>query len=183
MTTSLTATTIPCCLCGTMILPNSANQCKTCLAQQVDLHSLLQNGPNGHHVPTMHQCRQCRFFQVTEKLYKPMEMESPELLSNCLKHLPALQNNNNTTDTRIKLMDAMWIWTEPHSMRLKIRLSIRALIQGVEVQQRVPVEWKIQFKQCPECNREYTNRVRETIVVFSILACTFIFSLFLVLYY
>ena len=34
---SMTAIEIPCCLCGTMILPNSANQCGACLAQQFDL--------------------------------------------------------------------------------------------------------------------------------------------------
>ena len=34
---SMTAIQIPCCLCGTMILPNSANQCGACLAQQFDL--------------------------------------------------------------------------------------------------------------------------------------------------
>jgi len=32
-----TAIQIPCCLCGTMIIPNSANQCGACLAQQFDL--------------------------------------------------------------------------------------------------------------------------------------------------
>lgn len=43
-------------------------------------------------------------------------------------------------------------------MRLKLRLTIRAAIQGVEIQQRVPVELRVHFKQCPTCNREYTNR-------------------------
>ncbi len=32
-----TAIEIPCCLCGTLILPNAANQCGACLAQQFDL--------------------------------------------------------------------------------------------------------------------------------------------------
>ena len=32
-----TAIEIPCCLCGTMIIPNGQNQCGACLAQQFDL--------------------------------------------------------------------------------------------------------------------------------------------------
>jgi NMD protein affecting ribosome stability and mRNA decay len=33
---------IPCCLCGTLITPNPANQCGTCLAQQFDLKASKQ---------------------------------------------------------------------------------------------------------------------------------------------
>lgn len=141
-----------------MILPNEANQCQSCLASEVNLSSLLQRGPGGAHDIVIHQCRQCRQFQVTEKLYKFMEPESQELLTVCLKNIPAL--HSNAAGPKMKLVDAMWIWTEPHSMRLKVRLTVRATVQGVQVQQRVLVELKIQFKQCPDCNREYTNRVR-----------------------
>ena len=155
--TTLTATQIPCCLCGTMIYPNPANQCNTCLAQEVDLQSVLQRGPGGGDL-VVHQCRQCRAFQVTEKLYKYMEPESPELLSVCLKRIPALHNSQQQ-QLKIKVADAMWIWTEPHSMRLKVRLTVRATVHGVEIQQRVPVELKMAWKQCNDCNREYTNRV------------------------
>jgi NMD protein affecting ribosome stability and mRNA decay len=66
----------------------------------------------------------------------------------------------------MKVVDALWIWTEPHSMRLKIRVTVRAMVEGVELQQRIPVEWKIHFLQCNACNREYSNRV-STIVQYS----------------
>jgi nonsense-mediated mRNA decay protein 3 len=149
---SKTESQIPCCLCGTYIIPNPANQCKTCLAQQVDLQSVMQRGPSGGEL-LIHQCRQCRAFHITDKVTQLMEPESPELLRLCLKKLPALQQQG------IKVVDAMWIWTEPHSMRLKLRVTVRAMVEGVEIQQRVPVEWKVHFKMCTECNREYTNRV------------------------
>ena len=135
---------------------NTANQCTSCLASECDLRSVLQRGPGGSHDIIIHQCRQCRHFQVTDKLYKYMEPESPELLAVCLKHMPALGSH---AEPNIKVVDAMWVWTEPHSMRLKVRLTVRATIKGVLVQQRVLVELKIHFKQCLECNREYTNRV------------------------
>lgn len=37
MAASSTVTTIPCCICGTTIIPNSANQCGACLTQGFDL--------------------------------------------------------------------------------------------------------------------------------------------------
>eukprot|EP00979_Chaetoceros_neogracilis_P011188 scaffold2719_cov266-Chaetoceros_neogracile.AAC.11 len=53
-----TAVQIPCCLCGTLIIPNNANQCGTCLAQQCDLKILNKHlvaippvdGPRGSSV-------------------------------------------------------------------------------------------------------------------------------------
>jgi nonsense-mediated mRNA decay protein 3 len=62
----------------------------------------------------------------------------------------------------------MWIWTEPHSMRLKLRLTIRADVgespRCVPIQQRLPVEFVVRFKQCPDCKREYTNRTWQALV-------------------
>ena len=66
------------------------------------------------------------------------------------------------------LIDSMWIWTEPHCMRLKLRLTIRADVgeapKNVTIQQRLPVEFMVKFKQCPDCNREYTNRTWQALV-------------------
>lgn len=148
-----TAVKIPCCLCGTMILPNNANQCGACLAQSFDLKSELERGPSGALHPTIYQCRKCRRYQKTPTYYEACEPESPELLAICLKHIPALQNSSN-----YKVKEASWIWTEPHSMRFKVKLTVQALVQNVLVQQRVMVELHCGWQQCPDCNREFTNR-------------------------
>ena len=137
-----------------MILPNAANQCSSCLAQDFDLKSLLQRGPGGGDI-IIHQCRQCRRFERTERNFEHLEMESPALLALCLKHIPAL----SAADPKINLVDAMWIFTEPHSMRLKVRLTVRTEVQNVMIQQRVAIELYLKWRQCPDCNREYTNRV------------------------
>lgn len=111
---SLTTVEIPCCLCGVLIAPNAANQCMTCLAQDCDLAGRLQRGPAGAHTIDVHQCRQCRRFQQTPKHYIPADPESPELLALCLKHIPALQS---TASPKLHLVDAGFIWTEPHSSK------------------------------------------------------------------
>jgi nonsense-mediated mRNA decay protein 3 len=157
---AFTAIEIPCCLCGTLILPNAANQCETCLAQEYDLQERLQQGPTGADYIVIHQCRKCRRYQRNPKTFELVEPESPELLSICLKHIPALSSHSDS----IKLIEAGWVWTEPHSMRFKVKLTVRTEIQNVQIQQRVIVEMKCKFNQCPDCNREFTNRTWQAVV-------------------
>lgn len=53
-------------------------------------------------------------------------------------------------------------------MRLKVRLTVRADVgesnRSVTVQQRVPIEFHVQWKQCLDCNREFTNRTWHAVV-------------------
>jgi nonsense-mediated mRNA decay protein 3 len=163
MTTSIygmTSLEIPCCLCGTLITANAANQCSTCLAQEYNLQERLQRGPGGAEHIIIYQCRQCRRYQRNPKTFELIEPESPELLSICLKHIPALSSHSDS----IKLIEAGWVWTEPHSMRFKLKLTVRTEIQNVQIQQRVIVEMHCRFKQCPDCNREFTNRTWQAVV-------------------
>jgi nonsense-mediated mRNA decay protein 3 len=153
--TPLTVVQIPCCVCGTLIIPNAANQCATCLAQECDLSGVLHQ--KGSALPEVKQCRQCRRFQRKPKMWQELEMESPQLLSLCLHILqPAMSS--------MKLVDAIWVWTEPHSMRLKLRLTVRQVVLGTTIEQRVIVEFKIVWEQCPDCNREFTNRTWHAVV-------------------
>eukprot|EP00934_Nitzschia_sp_Nitz4_P006638 Nitzschia sp. Nitz4//scaffold4_size323378//280638//282290//NITZ4_000709-RA/size323378-processed-gene-0.308-mRNA-1//1//CDS//3329553546//6628//frame0 len=153
-----TAVQIPCCLCGTPIFPNAANQCNACLAQQFDLKDLLYRNTGG--MLDVYQCRQCRKFARTPQHYEYCEPESPQLLSICLKHIPAFVNSK----TKLHIVDAMWVWTEPHSMRLKVRVTLRTEVDQVPLQQRVLVEFQIKWKQCHDCNREFTSRTWQAIV-------------------
>lgn len=45
------------------------------------------------------------------------ELESRELLAVCLKKITGLQ--------KVKLVDATFVWTEPHSRRIKVKLTIQ----------------------------------------------------------
>ena len=158
---------IPCCLCGTMILPNAANQCPSCLAQNFDLKSMVQGNKVGDPI-MVHQCRQCRCFQARPESdhYQYCEPESPQLLTICLKHIPILnkKGHSNQTYNKIHVMDTSWIWTEPHSMRLKLRLTVRTDVGEVTIQQRVPVVFQIKWKMCQNCDRQYTNRTWQALV-------------------
>ncbi len=158
---------IPCCLCGTMILPNAANQCPSCLAQDFDLKSMVQGNKVGDPL-IVHQCRQCRCFNTRPDSdhYQYCEPESPQLLTICLKHIPILnkKGHSNQTYNKIHVVDTSWIWTEPHSMRLKLRLTVRTDVGEVTIQQRVPVVFQIKWKMCQNCDRQYTNRTWQALV-------------------
>jgi nonsense-mediated mRNA decay protein 3 len=139
-----------------MIVPNAANQCSSCLAQTIDLKAMLQNSDKGDPL-IIHQCRQCRRFARNDTNFEYCEPESPQLLSICLKHIPILTKKGHAAN-KLHITDSSFIWQEPHSMRLKIAVTVRTEVEHVTIQQRVPVVFQIQWKMCAQCNREFTNR-------------------------
>jgi len=90
----------------------------------------------------------------------------------CLKSIPAIADNHGRSNdaltgvSSIELVDSSWVWTEPHSKRIKLRLTVKARLSAADVviQQRVMVTFKEKNSQCPECDREFTNRTWEAIV-------------------
>ena len=55
-------------------------------------------------------------------------------------------------------MDAGFIWTEPHSRRLKVKLTIQAeVMNGAILQQTFVVEYVVEPHMCMDCTRANTN--------------------------
>ena len=62
-------------------------------------------------------------------------------------------------------MDAGFIWTEPHSRRLKVKLVIqKEVLNGVRLQQAFAVEFVLQNQQCDSCQRSYTDHTWRAMV-------------------
>eukprot|EP00967_Tisochrysis_lutea_P064764 scaffold84013_cov28-Tisochrysis_lutea.AAC.2 len=73
-------------------------------------------------------------------------MESKELLALLLKKPRGL--------TQVRLVDASYIWTEPHSKRIKLKLTVqKEVVAGAILQQSFIVEYVIGNKQCGTCQR------------------------------
>lgn len=73
-------------------------------------------------------------------------LESRELLSVCLKRMKGLRE--------VKLVDAGFIWTEPHSKRIKVKLTVHGEINGgIVLQQVFIVEFVVQNQMCDDCHR------------------------------
>jgi NMD protein affecting ribosome stability and mRNA decay len=48
----------------------------------------------------------------------------------------------------MEVAEAGWIWTEPHSKRLKVKLTVRKeVLNGITVQQRVHAEFVVRTMQ------------------------------------
>lgn len=151
-------------------MPNAANRCGPCLARDYDLASVLNRGPaseGGRLV--VRQCRRCRKYERTPKDHVALDPESPELTALLLRKVPALTSSGDRAAdgvSDVTLVDASWIWTEPHSMRFKLALTVTASVADglVRVKQRVPAEFFVGFRQCPDCAAEFRHRTWHALV-------------------
>jgi nonsense-mediated mRNA decay protein 3 len=86
-----------------------------------------------------------------------VEWESKELMSLILKKIQGL--------SRVKLVDASFVYTEPHSKRVKVRLTVqKEVMNGAILQQGMIVTFTVRNKQCEDCAAEYTNGVWKSVV-------------------
>lgn len=77
--------------------------------------------------------------------------ESRELLSICLRKLHI---------TKVRVVDASFIWTEPHSRRIKVKITAQdSVAHGVVLQQSFEVTYIVSTQQCPDCKKSYTPNV------------------------
>lgn len=131
---------ILCCECGTPIDTNPSNMCVACLRTQVDITECIPKQV------TIHFCRNCERYLNPPQQWVSASLESRELMAVCLKKLKNLG--------RVKLIDASFIWTEPHSKRLKVKLQIQGeVIGGAILQQTFVVEYTVSNQMCDDCHR------------------------------
>lgn len=81
-------------------------------------------------------------------LYRPptswvvAALESKELLALCLRRLKGLN--------KVRIIDASFIWTEPHSRRIRMKITIQQeAFVGTIIQQQFEVEFVVASQQCP----------------------------------
>lgn len=142
-----------CCMCALSIQPNPTNMCLQCLRTQVNIASGLSMRV------TMHQCRGCLKYMGGSggTGWGHYEQESRELMAVCLRKVAGLN--------RLRLIDAQWIWTEPHSKRLKLKLTVqKEVMNGAVLQEAVIVEFVVRNQQCPDCQASYTTGAWKAIV-------------------
>ncbi|CAM9242665.1 unnamed protein product [Phaeothamnion confervicola] len=141
--------TVLCCMCGIGIRPNPTGMCAQCIHSQIDITEGI--GKN----LTIYQCRGCKRF--LRPPWVAADLESRELLAICLRKISGLKN--------VKLIDATWIWTEPHSRRLKLRLTVqKEVANGAIIQQAFVVEFVVRNQQCDTCQASFTNNTWKAVV-------------------
>ncbi|CAL1398136.1 unnamed protein product [Linum trigynum] len=131
--------TVLCCRCGIKMQPNAANMCVSCLRSEVDITEGLQK-----HVVISH-CPNCDRYLQPPKNWLKAQWESKELLTFCVKRMKNLN--------KVTLINAEFVWTEPHSKRIKVRLTI----QKECLEKAYVVEYVQQDHLCESCSRVAAN--------------------------
>jgi len=85
--------------------------CVDCIKNEVDITEGIPKQA------TVHFCKFCERYLQPPGQWVFCTLESKELLSLCLKRLKGL--------SKVRLVDAGFIWTEPHSKRVKVKLTIQ----------------------------------------------------------
>ncbi|KAG1362052.1 60S ribosomal export protein NMD3 [Cocos nucifera] len=119
--------------------------CLRCLRSRVDITEGLPR-----HAAVVH-CPECRSYLHPPRTWVRADPESKELLSFCLRRLKPL--------TRIvRLVHAEFVWTEPHSKRLHLKLRVqREALHGAIREQSHLVELTVHDQLCPACSRAQAN--------------------------
>ena len=146
--------TVLCCNCGVPMDGSSGLvMCYDCIKLTVDITEGIPREAN------VSFCRNCeRFLQPPQNWIKA-ELESRELLALCLRRLKGLN--------KVRLIDASFIWTEPHSRRIRVKLTVQGeAMSNTIVQQTFEVEYVVVAMQCPDCAKSYTaNTWRATVQI------------------
>jgi len=147
-------------MCGAQIEANALNMCTSCIANEVDVAEGIDTSCD------LVQCRGCLRFQPRGKgqtfssgssAWLFCDWESKELMALCLKSVPGLH--------KAKLIDAGFIWTEPHSKRVKLRLTLqREVANHAVIQNTCVVTFVISSVKCPDCTKQYHNNTWRALV-------------------
>ncbi|KAJ1328792.1 hypothetical protein BSLG_010016 [Batrachochytrium salamandrivorans] len=131
---------ILCASCGTLIVPNAANMCIDCIRSTVDITDGIPKQA------TVHFCKGCDRYLQPPNIWVTAELESRELLALCLRKLKGL--------SKVRLVDAGFMWTEPHSRRIKVKLTIQKEVFAATILQQIfVVEYIVAGQYCEECTR------------------------------
>ncbi|KAH8895642.1 nonsense-mediated mRNA decay protein 3 [Thozetella sp. PMI_491] len=146
--TARTGATILCCECGAAIdgQTSAGALCYDCVKNTNDISRGIERQG------VIHFCRDCDRWLLPPSSWVVAAPESRELLALCLKKLRGLN--------RVRIVDASFVWTEPHSRRVKVKITVQdSVADGIMLQQSFEVVYVVHSQQCPECAKSYTANV------------------------
>ncbi|KAG0550125.1 hypothetical protein BDA96_01G312600 [Sorghum bicolor] len=142
-----TAGTVLCCMCGVSMQPNPANMCARCLRSRVDI---TEGVPR--HAAVVY-CPDCSSYLQPPRSWLRATPESPELMQILLRRI-----NRPLARLRVSLSGAEFVFSEPHSKRLRLKLRLRReVLHGIVLEQTHPVEFVVHDRLCDSCSRAQAN--------------------------
>jgi len=142
--------TVLCCSCGVPMVPNQTMRCAQCLKAEVSITEGISRQC------VLPHCRTCG--RYNRPPWTKCELESRELLGICLKRVKGLGKD-------VRLVDAAFVWTEEHSRRIRVKITVQKEIANSSVlQQTMVIEFQVVNQQCEECQKSFTPHLWNAIV-------------------
>lgn len=146
-----TTAKILCCQCGVPIDPNPANMCVPCIRSRVDITEGIPKQV------VIYFCKGCGRYLHPPAQWVVCALESRELLAFCLKKLKGLN--------QVNMVDATFVWTEPHSRRIKVKLTVQKEVFGGAILQQVfVVEYVVNTQMCDDCHKSESKHFWKAVV-------------------
>ncbi len=141
----MTYSKIICCICSATIDANERGMCNACARNEITItDGIMKTGQ-------LIYCKGCDRYQRPPWVRCGNSLESPEMMAFCLSKIKGL--------SKMKLVDSQFIWTEPHSKIIKIKLTVQKEMNKTLVESNVIVEFKIEWTQCDDCKKTFTPHV------------------------
>ena len=139
----LTYSKIVCCICGITIDANSEGICEVCAKKNIDITTgITKSG-------VITYCRTCERYKRPPWI--KCEKESQDMMNLCLSKIKGLN--------KVQLIDSSFIWTEPHSKEIKIKLTIQKEINKSLISTSFIAEFKEEWTQCEDCKKTFTPHI------------------------
>ncbi len=139
----LTYSKIVCCICGITMDANSEGICEVCAKKNIDITTgITRSG-------IVTYCHTCQRYKRPP--WMKIEKESQDMMNLCLSKIKGLN--------KVQLIDSSFVWTEPHSKEIKIKLTIQKEINKSLISTSFIVELKEEWTQCEDCKKTFTPHI------------------------
>ena len=137
----MTYSKIVCCLCSAVIDANLRGTCEACLKKSLNIKTCI---------PTEFELQYCKGCQrFLRPPYVKIERDSADMMKLCLSRIKSY-------DKKVKIIDSNFIYTEPHSKVIKIKISIQKEVEKNILSQNLIIEFKEKWNLCRDCQKLQT---------------------------
>ena len=107
----MTYSKIVCCICSALIEANIKGMCETCARSEINItDGITKEG-------LLYYCKGCDRYLRPPWVRCGSSLDSNEMMAMCLGKIKGLN--------KVKLVNSSFIWTEPHSKIIKIKLTVQ----------------------------------------------------------
>ena len=140
----MTYSKIVCCLCSAVIDANPRGTCEACFRKSLSIKTSI---PTEFEVIV---CKTCK--RYLRPPYVKIEKETPEMMQLCLSRIKSY-------DKKVKIIDSNFIYTEPHSKLIKIKVTLEKEVEKNIITQNLIIDFKEKWLLCRDCQKMQTPHI------------------------